>query len=412
MKAEIICVGEELLSGDTLNTNSKYISRKLSDLGILVRYQTTIGDDFDDIKEATLQGIKRSDLIIYTGGLGPTKDDLTKETVSEALGLELQLKDDIVSKIKDRFKRIGVTMTSNNLKQAYIPKGSIELVNNHGTAPGIALEYECTSIVLLPGPPKEMKPMFEEYIINHLSSKSDYIIESKTIKTMGIGESKLETKIEDIIEDENDVNIATYAGNGQVKVKLTCISKDKKSATKLIEDVINKIDERIGEYIYSYDGESIEDVVYKLLLEHDMMVGFCESCTGGLISSRMTKLSGVSAVFDRGIVTYSNNAKMEELNVKSETLEKYGAVSKETALEMAKGLLERENIDIALSVTGIAGPTGGTKEKPVGLVYIGLATKKYSQVWKFNFIGDRSSVQNRTANTVFNLTRKYILEQK
>lgn len=412
MKAEIISVGEELLSGDTINTNASYISKKLYDTGIKTSYHTTIGDNLDDIVEATQRGMNRSDLLVFTGGLGPTRDDLTKEGVCHSLGLELFLREDILSRIKERFNMRDLKMTDNNIKQAYMPKDGIELVNNYGTAPGLALKIGDRNILLLPGPPREMNPMLEAYISTHLNNGSESRIISRAIKTIGIGESVLETKIEDIIENHKDFTIATYAGSGQVKIKISYVSQNPDKGEELINNVINEIESRLAEYIYSFKDESLEEVVYKLLLDRKMTIGFCESCTGGLISSRFTGISGISAVFDRGIVTYSNEAKEEELKVNPDTIMKYGAVSEETALEMATGLLKREGIDIAVSVTGIAGPTGGTKGKPVGLVYIGLATKEHCDVLKCNFTGDRKTIQNRTANTTFDLVRKYLIDQK
>ncbi|MTI48058.1 competence/damage-inducible protein A [Sporosalibacterium faouarense] len=412
MKAEIINVGEELLSGDTLNTNSQYISRKLYESGVRVNYHTTIGDNLKDVIDSTIKGVERSDLLIFTGGLGPTGDDLTKEGVCEALGLKLEVREEILDKIKDRFKNYGVKMTENNIKQAMLPKDGIELVNDFGTAPGLAINIKDKNIVLLPGPPNELNPMLDQYLNTVFKKESKDKILAKTIMTAGIGESTLETNIKDIIKEEKDLTIATYAGNGQVKLRISTVKESFKEAEKSIDNAIERIQERIGEFIYSLDGETLEEVVFKLLLREEKKIAFCESCTGGLLSSRLTRLSGVSSIFDRGIVTYSNEAKVEEVKVSSDTLKKYGAVSKYTALEMAKGLLKRENIDIGVSITGIAGPTGGSDEKPVGLVFIGLATENYSNVWKFNFAGDRRTVQNRTANMAFYKVIKFLTQEK
>lgn len=411
MRVEIITVGNEILSGDILNTNTKYISEKLMEIGIQAHYHTTVGDIKESIIEATMFGLQRSDILIYTGGLGPTQDDLTKEAVCEVLDIDLELREDIVVLIEKIFEKKHITMPKSNLKQAFIPKGGEALPNAFGTAPGVFINYNNKLVFLLPGPPKEMKPMFNDTIVPILKNKLNYVIISKTIKTIGIGESSLEEKINDIIKNNKDLFIATYAGDGLVDIKITCQKQNKLEANERINIVLEKLDKLIGKCIYSHDGESIEKVVFKLLAKHKLRIGFCESCTGGLISSRLTKISGVSAVFDRGIVTYSNDAKIEELNVSETTLMKFGAVSKETAEEMAKGLLIREKVDIAVSVTGIAGPDGGTKDKPVGLVYIALASEDYLCALKFDFSGSRESIQNRVSNAAFNLVRKFLIEK-
>lgn len=401
MKAKIISVGEELLAGDILNTNSQYISQRLMEIGIKVSNHTTVGDCMEDVVAVTKQGFESLDVLIFTGGLGPTIDDLTKEAVCAALNLKLEKREDIVAKIEKRFEIFGSQMSPSNLKQAYIPKGCIEIPNNNGTAPGVLINYNDKIIILLPGPPKEMIPMLDKYVIPTLMSKSKHFIKYMNIKTIGIGESDLESRIMHIIQKYQGLTIATYAKDGQVDIKVTCVSQNDKQSEQLINSAVKEIDEIIGDFIYSYNGEELEEVVYQLLVDRGLRVGFCESCTGGLISSRLTRISGVSSVFDRGYVTYSNESKMEELNVNSDTLKKYGAVSEETALEMVKGLIEQSNVDIGISVTGIAGPDGGTKEKPVGLVYIALGTKEDASVFKYIFNGSRVGIQNRIANTAF-----------
>lgn len=408
MKSEIISVGSELLLGNTINTNATFISMKLAELGIDIFYHTVVGDNANRLKDVTKLAISRSDLIIYTGGLGPTKDDLTKEVVSETLGIELELNNIYLKNIKEYFKKKNAKMTENNIKQAYIPKGGKILNNDIGTAPGIFLNWKDKKIVFLPGPPNEMKTMFNNYTVPLL--KQENIIKSKVIKTMGIGESSLEELIKDIIANQSNPTIATYAKQGQVEIRVTGKGRSEKEVNQLINPIIDKINKKVGNYIYSYNDESIEEVFFQLLKKNNMTVGFCESCTGGLVSSRFTALAGASQVFERGIVAYSNNSKMEELNVNKDTLEAHGPVSEETAREMALGLLNKSNVDIALSTTGIAGPTGGTKTKPLGLVYIGLATKNENYAIKTFFTGDRNSIQRKAANKVFAEGRKYLLK--
>lgn len=408
MKSEIISVGSELLLGNTINTNATFISMKLAELGIDIFYHTVVGDNANRLKDVTKLASSRSDLIIYTGGLGPTKDDLTKEVVSETLGIELELNNIYLENIKEYFKKKNTKMTENNIKQAYIPKGGKILNNDIGTAPGIFLNWKDKKIVFLPGPPNEMKTMFNNYTVPLL--KQENIIKSKVIKTMGIGESSLEELIKDIIANQSNPTIATYAKQGQVEIRVTGKGRSEKEVNQLINPIIDKINKKVGNYIYSYNDESIEEVFFQLLKKNNMTVGFCESCTGGLVSSRFTALAGASQVFERGIVAYSNNSKMEELNVNKDTLEAHGPVSEETAREMALGLLNKSNVDIALSTTGIAGPTGGTKTKPLGLVYIGLATKNENYAIKTFFTGDRNSIQRKAANKVFAEGRKYLLK--
>ena len=408
MKSEIISVGSELLLGNTVNTNASFLSRKLAELGIDVFYHTVVGDNVYRLKTITKIALDRSDLIIYTGGLGPTEDDLTKEVVSETLGVDLELDNVHLAKIKKYFEKRNMKMTDNNIKQAYIIKDSKVLNNDIGTAPGVFFNWKDKKIILLPGPPTEMKTMFNNYTAPLL--KQDSIIKSKTIRTMGIGESSLEELIKDLVIEQSNPTIATYAKQGQVEIQVTGKGKNEKEIDLIIDPLVKEIDKRLGEYIYSYNNESIEEVFFKQLKKNHMTVAFCESCTGGLVSSRFTAIPGASQVFERGIVTYSNNSKIEELNVKESTLKTYGAVSEETAKEMSIGLLNKTNVDMALSITGIAGPTGGTKDKSVGLVYIGLASKDKSYVIKNIFTGSRQDIQNKAANKVFVEGRKYLLE--
>jgi nicotinamide-nucleotide amidase len=408
MKAEIICVGTELLLGNIVNTNAQFLSQRLANLGIDVYYHSVVGDNAERLKEVTKIALDRSELIIYTGGLGPTNDDLTKEVISNILGLEMKLDNISLERIKKCFKKYDKNMTENNIKQAILPKDCIVLKNDIGTAPGVFLTYNEKKIVLLPGPPKEMHAMFNNYVVPLIKQK--YIIKSKTIKTIDIGESQLEDLIKDLIENQTNPTIATYAKEGQVDIRITGKGQYEEEIDKSINKIVEKIDKVLKDYIYSYDNETIEEVFYNLLKEKNMKVAFCESCTGGLVSSRFTKIPGTSLVFDRGIVTYSNNAKINELYVKKETLNLYSAVSSETAIEMANGLLSKSGVDIAFSTTGIAGPSGGTKNTPIGTVFIGIATKHESFSIECHFDGDRESIQYKAASKVFNEGRKYLLK--
>ncbi len=407
MIGEILAIGTELLLGSTTNTNAQFLSERLTKLGVDVCYHTVVGDNIHQITDAINISLKRADIIIITGGLGPTQDDITKEAVCNALNIELDLNKDILNNIKQYFDQNNIKMTDNNIKQAYVPKECTVLNNDIGTAPGFLIKTNQKTIVLLPGPPKEMKTMFVNYAETYL--KQEQIIISKTIKTIGIGESTLEELLKPIMKNHDNLTISTYAKPEQVDIKVTGKSKKFKELNKTIKYTIEDIKKIVGNYIYSYDNEKIEESLFKLLLKQNMKIAFCESCTGGLLASNFTKIPGVSQVFDRGIVTYSNKAKIEELGVKKETLEKYTAVSKETAFEMAKGLLNKSNVDMTISTTGYAGPKSDNTNEKVGLVYIGLATKDNVSVIRCNFTGDRETIQNKVATKAFYEARKYIL---
>ncbi|NLJ78209.1 MAG: competence/damage-inducible protein A [Tissierellia bacterium] len=406
MRAEIISVGTEIIMGSTLNTNVQYITRRLSEIGIDVLFHTSVTDDPRLLKQVINIGLGRVDLIIFTGGLGPTQDDMTKEIVSETLGLKLMLDSSAEAKIREYFRKTNRTMTPNNIKQARIPEGSRILANRVGTAPGIYIEKDDQIIVLLPGPPREMRPMFDEQVVPLV--QQDITIKTRTINTIGIGESALEAELEDIIDCEKEFIIATYVQEGGVDIRIIARQNSTQSVDDRLNEIIARIRQRISKYIYSYDDEAIEEVVYRKLLEQNKKIAFCESCTGGLISSMFTRIPGASEVFERGIVSYSNNSKVEELNIDEEIISQHGAVSEVVALQMAENLLDKTGVDIALSTTGIAGPSGGTIKKPVGLVYIGIATRDNSHATKFIFSGERSSIQTRAALMAFNELRNIL----
>ena len=410
MKCEIVAVGTELLLGNTTNTNAQYLSNELSKIGVDLSYHTVVGDSSKDLKNVINIALNRANIIIFTGGLGPTQDDMTKEIVCESLGIEQVLDSNILEEIKGYFKKTNRKMTNNNIKQAYVPKESLILKNDIGTAPGFLINWNNKIIVLLPGPPREMKTMFSKYAKNHL--KQEYAIETKTIKTIGIGESSLEELLKPIIESNNDLTISTYAKQGQVDIEVTGKGYNPKKINKNIADAIESIDKIVGNYIYSFNDISIEEALFELLLKNNMKIAFCESCTGGLLASRFTKIPGVSEVFYRGIVTYSNEAKVEELNVKEDTIKKYTVVSKEVAKEMAEGLLNKSNVDLAISTTGYAGPKRKNIDDDIGLVYIGLATKYESKIIKCNFSGSREVIQERTATRAFDEGRKLVFDIK
>jgi nicotinamide-nucleotide amidase len=409
MNAEILSVGTELLMGQISNTNAQFISQKLSELGIKVYYHSVVGDNKERLIKALNISLERSDIIITTGGLGPTQDDLTKETISNALNLKMELNDEAYNKIKNIFKKLNLPMSKSNIKQAYIPKDSTILFNDHGTAPGFIQSYKEKIIIVLPGPPTELQPMFINKVFPFLINKRDLFIESIYIKVFGIGESKLEEKLINLVNEQTNPTIATYSGmNSDVLVRVTGSGNTQEEAKDKALLYKDKIKILLGKNIYSYENESMDEVVGKLLIKNNKTISFSESCTAGLLSALLGNISGISKVFKNSMITYSNEAKMKMLNVKKETLDKYGAVSKETAIEMANGTLEYSKTDLALSITGIAGPEGGTDTKPVGLVYMALSTENTATSFKFQFFGNRQKIREQAAVNALDIIRRYL----
>ncbi|HHY14425.1 MAG TPA: competence/damage-inducible protein A [Thermoanaerobacterales bacterium] len=404
MDAEIISVGTELLLGQTTNTNAQYLSKELSDLGINVYFQTTVGDNESRLKKIFIKALDRSDIIIFTGGLGPTQDDITKEVVAKVLGLELIFNTDILNSMDDVFRQKGLEMSKNNEKQALIPKGAIYIENNYGTAPGIYIQKDDKTIILLPGPPKEMGPMVREFVLPKLRETFKCgIIKSKILRFAGIGESALEEAISDIIKNQSNPTIAPLAKEDGVTLRITAKAQTVERASAIIDPVVSLIKGRVGNYIYSYDNKSIQDVVGELLLKNKKTISLAESCTGGYVTHLLTNVPGISAVFDRSIISYSNTSKLEDLNVPLNVINDYGAVSENTAILMASGIRGLSKTDFGVGITGIAGPSGGSAEKPVGLVFIALSSKSGDLCERHLFSGDRETIKKRASRAVFNL---------
>jgi nicotinamide-nucleotide amidase len=395
--AEIINVGTEILLGDILNTNSRYLSRRLAETGYSVFYQTVVGDNEKRLLDTINLAKSRCDVIILTGGLGPTNDDITKETVAKALNLNMYENIEVLNKIKDFFKRRDIEMTRNNVKQALMPEGSIILENNNGTAPGVMIDKEDKIFIILPGPPNELEPMFENCVIPILKDKSDKIIVSRTLKLVGIGESTASQILEDILNNQTNPTIAPYAKQSEVHFRITAKADNVEVCNELIDGLEAKVRYRLGEYIYTTSDKELKQVIVEKLINNKLTLSIAESCTGGLLSSLIVNCSGASKIFKEGIVTYANEAKINELNVDKHIIDTYGAVSQETARAMAMGLKNKVNTDISIATTGIAGPGGGTEEKPVGLVYIAIAYKKDIYVKKYNFTGNRTKIRNNAA---------------
>ena len=410
MKAEIITVGTEILLGDILNTNTHYLSNELANMGVDVYYQITVGDNEKRLINQLEESFKRSDLVILTGGLGPTEDDITKEVCAKYFDIEMEFHKESWDKIIKMHENMKIILTENNKKQAYLPANSIILPNEHGTAPGCIMQKDNKTIIVMPGPPKEMKPMFDKFVKPFLQKNSEYVIKSKILRIIGIGESKVENDLLDLIDGQTNPTIATYAKDGECSVRITAKGKSTEQAQNLILPIYEEIKNRFKEAVYGEDETTIEDEVAKLLVENNLTIAVAESCTGGMVSSSLINYPGISSVFKEGCVTYSNEAKIMSLNVKEETLNSVGAVSEQCAMEMAQGVSKRHNTNIGISTTGIAGPEGGSKEKPVGFVYMGIKINDKSIVKKYIFNGNRQQIRYRACKTLLNDLRLELLK--
>ena len=421
MRVEIVSVGTELLLGDIVNTNTAYLSKELAALGLAVFRQTTVGDNRERLLRTLESAFSENDTVIITGGLGPTDDDITKECTAEYFGREFYFHEYSWVKILERLTRTGRNIiTENNKKQAMIPEGAIVLENFCGTAPGIIIEENNKRIILMPGPPREMRDMFEKSVKPYLEKYSKKKFISKYVRFYGIGESLLETKIKDIMDRQTNPTLALYAKTGEVLLRITASSENKTKCEELINRQLEEIESRegVGEYIYLVGNEAISSsqtelhsVVANLLIENNYTISIAESLTGGKIASMLVEKSGISDSLLEGIVCYSNKSKITTLGVKEETLEKFGAVSKEVASEMVVGVAKRLNSDFAIATTGIAGPNSDKSGKPVGLVYIAIYAQGKVSVSECLFVGDRELIRYRASIEALNETRKNILKK-
>ncbi len=380
MNCEVICVGTELLLGDILNTNAQYLSRELAAMGVSQLRQSVIGDNPERLEAEIRSALERCDIIITSGGLGPTKDDLTKEVCCKALGVELELHEDILEGIRHFFEHRGSVMTENNRKQALIPKGGTVLNNSNGTAPGCVAEKNGKHIIMLPGPPRELVPMFENEVKPYLANFSQGVIFSRSVRLFGIGEAAMATEVEDLLDSANPT-VAPYAKDFESLLRVTAKADSVEKAAEMCDETVATIKERLGKYIYGIDVESLQQRAVELLLEAGKTVAAAESCTGGFFAKRLTEIEGSSNVFECGMVTYSNEMKMRMLGVKKETLDKFTAVSEQTAAEMASRIRSFSGADIGIGITGFAGPgTDGTRE--AGLIYIGFDAEDRQEVYE------------------------------
>ncbi|MCI8609174.1 MAG: competence/damage-inducible protein A [Firmicutes bacterium] len=392
MRTAILTVGTEILFGQVVNTNAAYLSQELNHMGYDVMYHYTVGDNPERLLETIELAFRDCDLILTTGGLGPTQDDLTKEVICQAMDDYLVVNETCLADLKAYMMKMNRTITENNYKQANMPSRAVVLPNDAGTAPGFLLEKDGKRIIAMPGPPREMTRMFEKQVKPILAAHQDSVISYRILRAFGLGESRMETELLPLINVQTDPTIATYAKEGECSLRIASKRATQQEAEAAVDDMIEKVDALIGDYIYSHDNEELVQVVGRLLLEKNITISCCESCTGGLFAGALTQVPGISDVFNRGIVTYTNQAKVDELGVSADTIENYGAVSQETAAEMASGLYRITGSDICISITGVAGPEP-SEGKPVGLVYIGMTWQGATTVQK---------VQMRNVNREWN----------
>ncbi len=405
MKAEIISIGSELLLGQIVNTDAQYLSKQLAQMGIDIYYHTVIGDNKDRLLEALNLASQRSDIIITTGGLGPTMDDITKQTIAEFLGVDMELDKKSLDSIRRYFEKRNRPMPDENIRQALFPKGSQILPNDCGTAPGAIIEANELIYIILPGPPHELAHMFDIHVSPYLIKYSNETIYSRVLKIYGMGESAVEEEIKDLIANQHNPTIAPLASQGEVSLRITAKVDKYTNPEKFIAPVEQEIRNRLGNFIYGVNDQTLEEVVVEQLSKKKKTIAVAESCTGGLITNLLTNVPGASQVIMESFITYSNEAKMRRLNVKKTTLDKWGAVSRQTAQEMLDGLIKVTSSDIGVAVTGIAGPDGGTPDKPVGLVYIAVGSLHSADIREYHFTGNRLRIKQLTAKAALNMVR-------
>ncbi|MDD6074734.1 MAG: competence/damage-inducible protein A [Clostridium sp.] len=412
MVVELVCVGTELLLGNIVNTNARYLSEKFAMLGLSVYYQTTVGDNRERMTEVIRTALNRADVVVLNGGLGPTEDDITKDVCAELMGAELKEDPQVRAHLEDWYRqRNKKDVPDSNWRQALVPEGAVVFPNTNGTAPGLALEKNGKTAILLPGPPNELYPMVEEQVCPYFQKRQSEVIYSQMVKICGYGESKVEEMLLDLIDHQTNPTLATYAKTKEVHLRVTARAKSEEEAKKLLKPVIKEIKKRFGNAVYTTnEKDTLESVVVDLLKKYDLTVTTAESCTGGLVAARLVNVPGASEVFREGFVTYSNKAKKKYLDVSKSTLRKYGPVSEQTAKEMATGGVFATDADACVAVTGLAGPDGGTEDKPVGLVYIACYMKDSVKVEEYRFKGNREKIREQATVQALDLLRRSIIK--
>lgn len=408
--AEIIAIGSELLAPDRTDTNSLWLTEKLNGIGIEVKLKTIVGDDDSRLEEAIRDATRRSKVVITTGGLGPTEDDITRKVAARALGRRLLLDDALLEGIRRRFESFGLTMPERNSRQAMVIDGAQVLDNPNGTAPGLFIEHEGTAIALLPGPPREMRPMFESHVLPRLVDRAGSVkVVRRMLRVAGLGESAVDEKIAPIYTQYENPQTTILFNQSEIEIHLTARGRTEAEAEALLDRLSEQLEERLGDAVFSFAGEKMEEVVGLKLSVGRYTLAVAESCTGGLISQRLTDVTGSSRYFVQGVVAYSNETKTRALGVKTALLREHGAVSAEVAEAMAEGVRKRANTDFGLSVTGVAGPDGGSEEKPVGLVYIALADDAHLKSRKLMIPGDRQLIRWRASQAALDLLRRRLI---
>jgi nicotinamide-nucleotide amidase len=406
INAEILTVGTEILLGNITNSNAAFLSRELANLGVGVFKHTSVGDNHARLKHALERAFESADIVITTGGLGPTQDDITKNVVSEFFSLELKTHDESHRRIKERFA--GRELPESVERNALVPEGANIFVNDNGCAPGICIERDEKILIMLPGPPHEMQPMFLNHAAVFLREKTSGVFVSRTLKIIGQGESEIEEQLRDMIDAQKNPTIAPYAKVGEVHIRVTASASDEQLANDLLSPVCDEIYRRLGEKIYAENETSLAEVVINLLKEKNLTIAVAESCTGGLISAALVAIAGCSAVLLEGFITYSNEAKISRLSVCEKLIEEHGAVSAEAAAAMAEGAAQASGASVGLSITGVAGPDGGSAEKPVGLVHIGLHINGETQTIAHNSVGSRNEIRTRSVIFALDFLRTHI----
>jgi nicotinamide-nucleotide amidase len=412
LSAEIIAIGSELLTPTKTDTNSLWLTEKLNENGIEVKLKTVVGDDELRLKETIKDALNRSDVVITTGGLGPTEDDITRQVSADAVGRKLIFRENILADISKKFRKMNREMPEINKRQAFIIENADILPNPNGSAPGMFVEIDNKYLILLPGPPRELKPMFENFVLPKLKQTvGEIYVKRKVLRVTGMGESAVDELIAPIYTLYKNPQTSTLFNRSEIEIQLTAQGKSESEANQLLEELADKIVEKLGSAVFAVNGELMEEVIGQLLIENGKTLSVAESCTGGLIAQRLTEIPGASKFFIEGVIAYANAAKIRSLNVAPDLIEIFGAVSAEVAEAMAKGLLERAGTDFVISITGIAGPNGATEDKPVGLVFIGYASKAEVKSIKLNLPGDRHLIRWRASQAALDFLRRKMIKK-
>jgi nicotinamide-nucleotide amidase len=413
LSAEIIAIGSELLTPEKTDTNSLWLTEKLNEIGVEVKLKTIVGDDAMRLEETIRDAVKRSEIVITTGGLGPTEDDLTREISARAIERKLVYHTELETDLRERFKKWGREMPEINKRQAFVIEGARILPNPNGSAVGMSVEFDKKFLVVLPGPPRELKPMFTNFILPKLKAAAGEIyVKRRILRVAGMGESAVDEAIAPIYKTYENVQTSILFNKTEIELQLIARSDDETKAEKILNELAEKIREKLGAAVFAMNGELMEEIVGRLLTDAGKTVSVAESCTGGLIGERLTDVAGSSKYFIEGAITYANESKIKSLNVAPEIIEKHGAVSAEAAEAMALGMREKSQTDYAVSVTGIAGPSGGSDEKPVGTVFVGYSDAEQTKSIKVILPGDRFLIRWRASQTALDYLRRQIIKNR